>query len=73
MVHKTGAHHNDEENAYIKYAEMLAIYANEKTLPKEVFQIGDIYIEVDNTEKARALYQQVLDEWPEVVTSYYSI
>ncbi len=55
----------DEENAYIKYAEMLAIYANEKTLPKEVFQIGDIYIEVDNTEKARALYQQVLDEWPE--------
>jgi len=34
-------------------------------LAKEVFQIGDIYIEMDNTEKARTLYQQVLDEWPE--------
>ena len=44
---------------------MLSLYESEKTLPKEVFQIGDIYVEVDNTEKARALYQQVLDEWPE--------
>ncbi len=56
---------SDEDKANTKYAEMLFIYANEKTLPKEVFQIGDIYIEVDNTEKARSLYQQVLDEWPE--------
>jgi TolA-binding protein len=55
----------DSENADTEYAEMLEIYANQKTLPKEVFQIGDIYLEVDNSEKARALYQQVLDEWPE--------
>jgi TolA-binding protein len=55
----------DEENANIEYAKMLATYKSEKTLPKEVFQIGDIYVEIGNTTKARELYKQVLTDWPQ--------
>jgi outer membrane protein assembly factor BamD (BamD/ComL family) len=55
----------DEENAYIEYSKMLSIYKDEKTLAKEVAQVGDRYLEMDNSEKARSLYQQVLDEWPQ--------
>ena len=36
----------DDETADMEYAKMLDIYKDEKTLPKEVFQIGDIYLEV---------------------------
>jgi tetratricopeptide (TPR) repeat protein len=55
----------DEENANIEYAKMLSIYKDEKTLAKEVFQIGDIYVEIGNTTKARELYNQVLTDWPQ--------
>ena len=36
----------DDETADMEYAKMLDIFKDEKTLPKEVFQIGDIYLEV---------------------------
>jgi tetratricopeptide (TPR) repeat protein len=55
----------DEENANIEYAKMLSLYKDEKTLAKEVAQVGDRYLEMDNSEKARSLYQQVLDDWPQ--------
>jgi TolA-binding protein len=55
----------DEENANIEYAKMLSLYKDAGTIGKEVAQIGDIYVEIGNTIKARSLYQQVLDEWPQ--------
>jgi len=56
---------NDQANADIEYAKLLEVYKDQKNLPKEVFQIADIYTEVGNTAKARALHNQVLNEWPE--------
>jgi tetratricopeptide (TPR) repeat protein len=44
---------------------MLDVYKDVKSLPKEIAQVGDRYLEVDNSEKARSLYNQVLDEWPQ--------
>jgi tetratricopeptide (TPR) repeat protein len=57
--------HNDQANADIEYANLLKIYQNQKTLPKEVFQIGDIYLETGDSIQARSLYNQVMEEWPE--------
>jgi tetratricopeptide (TPR) repeat protein len=55
----------NEEQVSIEYAKMLDIYKDQKSLPKEVFQIGDIYLELGNSEKARSFYNQVLNEWSE--------
>jgi outer membrane protein assembly factor BamD (BamD/ComL family) len=55
----------DEENASIEYAKMLSIYGSANTIGKEVAQIGDIYVEIGNTTKARELYNQVLNDWPQ--------
>ena len=57
--------HDDQANADIEFEKMLTIYKDEKTLPKEIFQIGDIYTEVDKTDKARQLHNQVINEWPQ--------
>ena len=56
--------HSEQANADVEYSKLLAIYHDQKTLPKEVFQIGDIYLEVGDSLKARSLYNQVMDEWP---------
>jgi hypothetical protein len=37
------ARHNDNAQADAAYAKMLSVFKDQKTLPKEVFQIGDIY------------------------------
>ena len=47
--------HNELDKADAAYAKMLDVFKDQKTLPKEVFQIGDIYTEVGNTAKARLL------------------
>jgi outer membrane protein assembly factor BamD (BamD/ComL family) len=54
----------DEENASIEYAKMLDTYKSEKTIPKEIFQIADIYTEIGNTTKARELHNYVITQWP---------
>jgi tetratricopeptide (TPR) repeat protein len=59
------ARHNDNAQADAAYAKMLSVFKDQKTLPKEVFQIGDIYTEVGDTAKARTLQNQVMEEWPQ--------
>jgi tetratricopeptide (TPR) repeat protein len=59
------ARHNDNAQADAAYAKMLSAFKDQKTLPKEVFQIGDIYTEVGDTAKARTLQNQVMEDWPQ--------
>ncbi|MBN2589596.1 MAG: tetratricopeptide repeat protein [Sedimentisphaerales bacterium] len=57
--------HNDTEKAEAEYTKLLTNYANQETLPKEIFQIGDIYRdEKKNYDKAISLYKYQLENWP---------
>lgn len=57
--------HNDTEKADAEYAKLLSNYKGQETLPKEIFQIGDIYRdEKKNYEKAVSLYKYQLENWP---------
>jgi hypothetical protein len=42
------ARHNDNAQADAAYTKMLSVFKEQKTLPKEVFQIGDIYTDSYN-------------------------
>jgi tetratricopeptide (TPR) repeat protein len=57
--------HNDFANADIEYAKLIDVYKDQDSLAKEIYQIGDIYLnEKKNYEKALSLYKYQVEKWP---------
>jgi len=49
------------DNAFDK---LLTAFADQPTLPKEIYQVGDEYAKARNYDKAGALYRHVIANWP---------
>jgi tetratricopeptide (TPR) repeat protein len=46
------------------YNKLLNVFSEQPTLPKEVYQIADLYSKAGKRTKAGRLYQHVVDNWP---------
>ncbi len=49
------------DNAFDK---LITLFADQPTLPKEIYQVGDQYAKARNYDKAGALYRDVIANWP---------
>jgi len=47
------------------FDKLMAAFSDQPTLPKEIYQVGDEYAKALNYDKAGALYQYVLANWPD--------
>ena len=47
------------------FGKLVTLFAEQPTLPKEIYQVGDEYAKVLNYDKAGALYQYVIANWPD--------
>lgn len=45
------------------FAKLVTLFSDEPTLPKEVYKIANIFNEAGNGQKARQIYQYVIDKW----------
>jgi len=45
--------------------KLLATFSQQKTLPKEIYQVGAAYTKVGRSDRARRFYDHVLNQWPE--------
>jgi tetratricopeptide (TPR) repeat protein len=53
-------------NADAEYAKLIEVYKGQETLPKEIYQIADIYrSEKKSYEKALSMYKYQLENWPD--------
>jgi len=46
------------------FDKLVTLFAGQPTLPKEIYQVGDEYAKALNYDKAGALYQYVIANWP---------
>ena len=46
------------------FDKLLTAFADQPTLPKEIYQVGDQYAKARKYDKAAALYQHVIANWP---------
>ena len=46
------------------FDKLVTAFADQPTLPKEIYQVGDQYAKARNFDKAGALYQHVIANWP---------
>jgi len=46
------------------FDKLMAAFSEQPTLPKEIYQVGDEYAKALNYDKAGALYQYVIANWP---------
>lgn len=55
----------NEANATAAFEKLLTLFADEPTLPKEIYQVGDEYGKAGRSDKAVELYQYVINNWPD--------
>jgi tetratricopeptide (TPR) repeat protein len=46
------------------FDKLITVFADQPTLPKEIYQVGDQYAKARNFDKAGALYRDVIANWP---------
>ena len=54
----------NEAGADEAFGKLLTLFADQPTLPKEIYQVGDEYAKALNYNKAELLYQYVIANWP---------
>jgi len=47
------------------FGKLMAAFSEQPTLPKEIYQVGDEYAKALHYDKAGALYQYVIADWPD--------
>jgi tetratricopeptide (TPR) repeat protein len=47
------------------FDKLVTLFADQPTLPKEIYQVGDEYAKALNYDKAGALYHYVIANWPD--------
>jgi tetratricopeptide (TPR) repeat protein len=47
------------------FGNLLTLFADQPTLPKEIYQVGDEYAKALRYDKAELLYQYVIANWPD--------
>ena len=47
------------------FDKLMSAFSEQPTLPKEIYQVGDEYAKALNYDKAGALYQYVIANWPD--------
>jgi TolA-binding protein len=54
----------DDAGLEAAFNNLITTFANQITLPKEIFQLGQRYTGVKKSDKAEQFYQYVIDKWP---------
>ena len=54
---------NDMAKADAAVAKLITAFAQQPTLPREICRVGDAYLKAGKYDKARQVYQYVLDKW----------
>ena len=54
----------NEADADEAFDRLVTLFAEQPSLPKEIYQVGDEYAEALNYDKAELLYQYVIANWP---------
>jgi TolA-binding protein len=62
----------DYQAADAAYARFLTVFSQQPAFPREVYLVGDVYREAGRYDKARQLYQYVVDNWPNTVHALWA-
>jgi TolA-binding protein len=54
----------NEAGADEAFGKLVTLFADQPTLPREIYQVGDEHVKALNYDKAGALYRYVIANWP---------